>query len=49
MAQCWEASEPEEQSEIGNMWGSGRTTIATAFSDLLQQAWLRPVEQVVSP
>ncbi|KAL1832635.1 hypothetical protein ACET3Z_002286 [Daucus carota] len=46
MAQCWEASEPEEQSEIGNMWGSGRTTIATAFSDLLQQAWLRPVEQV---
>lgn len=46
MAQCWEASEPEEQSETGNMWGSGRATIATALSDLLQHAWLRPVQQV---
>lgn len=48
MAQCWEASEPEDQSETGNVWGSGRATIATALSDLLQQAWLRPVQQVVS-
>lgn len=47
MAQCWEASEPEEQSETSNVWGSGRATIATALSELLQQAWLRPAQQVV--
>ncbi|KAK1351828.1 hypothetical protein POM88_053969 [Heracleum sosnowskyi] len=47
MAQCWEASQPEEQSETGNLWGSGRSTIAIALPDLLQQAWLKPVQQLV--
>ncbi|KAL8100484.1 hypothetical protein AgCh_032661 [Apium graveolens] len=46
MTQCWDASEPEEQSETGNLRESGRATIATALSDLLQQAWQRPVQQV---
>ncbi|KAK1392438.1 hypothetical protein POM88_011494 [Heracleum sosnowskyi] len=46
---CSEASEPEEQSETDNLWGSGRATIATALSDLLQQAWLKPVQQLMDP
>ncbi|KAA8527975.1 hypothetical protein F0562_035156 [Nyssa sinensis] len=48
MAQCWEDSVPEEveQNESSEMWVSGRTTIARAFSDILQQAWLTPVQPV---
>uniref|UniRef100_A0A5B7BY10 Importin N-terminal domain-containing protein n=1 Tax=Davidia involucrata TaxID=16924 RepID=A0A5B7BY10_DAVIN len=46
MAQCWEDSVPEEveQNESSEMWLSGQATIARAFSDILQQAWLTPVQ-----
>ncbi|XP_059632005.1 importin beta-like SAD2 homolog [Cornus florida] len=45
MAQCWEDSVPEEvEQNESSEWVSGRNTIARAFSDLLQQAWLRPLQ-----
>ncbi|KAK3025333.1 hypothetical protein RJ639_043842, partial [Escallonia herrerae] len=46
MAQCWEASMPQEvaQNESSEMWLSGGATIAGAFSDLLQQAWIKPAK-----
>lgn len=48
MAQCWEDSMPEEgeQNESSDVWVSGRSTIANALSNLLQQAWLRPAQQM---
>lgn len=48
MTQCWEDSEPEEaeENESSDLWVSGCATIATAFSDLLQLAWLRPLQPV---
>ena len=50
MAQCWEDSMPEEgeQKESSEVWVSGRVTIVIALSTLLQQAWLRPAELMVS-
>ena len=50
MAQCWEDSMPEEgeQNESIEVWVSGRATIARALSNLLQQAWLRPAQEMVS-
>lgn len=50
MAQCWEGSEPEEagKNKPNEIWVSGCSTIAAAFSDLLQQAWLKPLQLVVS-
>ncbi|KAI3707610.1 hypothetical protein L6452_26236 [Arctium lappa] len=45
MAQCWEESLPEEGvNDLTNDVVSGRATIAKAFMDLLQEAWLRPAE-----
>ncbi|KAK3007116.1 hypothetical protein RJ639_016185 [Escallonia herrerae] len=46
MAQCWEASVPQEvaQNESSEMWLSGEAAIAGAFSDLLQQAWIKPAK-----
>ncbi|XP_009804028.1 importin beta-like SAD2 homolog isoform X3 [Nicotiana sylvestris] len=43
MAQCWEdsASEENEQDGSSQLWRSGQATMMRAFSDLLQQAWLR--------
>ncbi|KAI3993351.1 hypothetical protein MKX01_010094 [Papaver californicum] len=48
IAQMWEDSEPEEieEDESSDEWISGRATIAGAFSVLLQQAWLKPVQLV---
>ncbi|RZC88230.1 hypothetical protein C5167_016031 [Papaver somniferum] len=48
IAQTWEDSEPEEieEDESSDEWISGRSTIARAFSVLLQQAWLNPVQLV---
>ncbi|XAR56947.1 hypothetical protein NMG60_11024924 [Bertholletia excelsa] len=50
MAQCWEDSMPEEgeHNEPDRVWLSGRATIASALSNLLQQAWLRPSQQMES-
>lgn len=50
MAQCWEDSMPEEgeQNESSDAWVAGRSTIANALSNLLQQAWLRPAQEMVS-
>lgn len=50
MAQCWEDSMPEEgeQNESSDAWLAGRSTIANALSNLLQQAWLRPAQEMVS-
>ncbi|GMP76154.1 hypothetical protein CsSME_00032952 [Camellia sinensis var. sinensis] len=50
MAQCWEDSMPEEDdhNESSEVWVSGRATIARALSNLLQQGWLRPAQQMVS-
>ncbi|KVH89698.1 Armadillo-like helical [Cynara cardunculus var. scolymus] len=46
MAQCWEESLPEEvvNDLTNDVVVSGRATIAKAFIDLLQEAWLRPAE-----
>ncbi|XP_010270925.1 PREDICTED: importin beta-like SAD2 homolog isoform X1 [Nelumbo nucifera] len=46
MAQIWEDSVPEEtkQNESGEKWSSGWKNMAGAFSVLLQQAWIRPVQ-----
>ncbi|OVA16680.1 Importin-beta [Macleaya cordata] len=46
IAQSWEDSCPEEteQNESSEEWRSGRAAIARAFSILLQQAWLKPVQ-----
>ncbi|KAF7145239.1 hypothetical protein RHSIM_Rhsim04G0246500 [Rhododendron simsii] len=48
MAQCWEDSMPEEgeQNESSDAWVAGRSTIANALSNLLQQAWLRPAQEM---
>ncbi|CAL5415195.1 unnamed protein product [Camellia sinensis] len=48
MAQCWEDSMPEEDdhNESSEVWVSGRATIARALSNLLQQGWLRPAQQM---
>ncbi|KAI8561936.1 hypothetical protein RHMOL_Rhmol04G0380500 [Rhododendron molle] len=48
MAQCWEDSMPEEgeQNESSDVWIAGRSTIANALSNLLQQAWLRPAQEM---
>ncbi|KAL6952985.1 hypothetical protein U1Q18_041395 [Sarracenia purpurea var. burkii] len=48
MAQCWEDSMPEEgeQNESSEVGLSGQATIAGAFSNLLQQAWLRPAQRM---
>ncbi|KAK6930334.1 Importin-beta, N-terminal domain [Dillenia turbinata] len=42
MAQSWEDTVPEdfEQDKSSEKWVTGRRTIARAFSDLLQKAWL---------
>ncbi|KAL2534882.1 ARM repeat superfamily protein [Abeliophyllum distichum] len=46
VAQCWENSTPEESEENESYvtWVSRRTTIAKAFSVLLQRAWFRPFQ-----
>nr|GEW17502.1 importin beta-like SAD2 homolog [Tanacetum cinerariifolium] len=46
MAQCWEESLPEEGEDgvPNNVVVAGRATIAKALTNLLQVAWLRPVE-----
>lgn len=48
MAQCWEDSLPEEGADdiADNVVVAGRLTIAKAFTDLLQVAWLRSAETV---
>ncbi|KAL7178394.1 hypothetical protein ACSBR2_031525 [Camellia fascicularis] len=48
MAQCWEDSMPEEDdhNESSEVWVSGQATIARALSNLLQQGWLRPAQQM---
>lgn len=50
VAQCWEDSAPEgsEENESYVAWVSRRTTIAKAFSDLLQRAWFKPFQSMVS-
>ncbi|XP_023733599.1 importin beta-like SAD2 homolog [Lactuca sativa] len=50
MGQCWEESFPggvadDAQSEVVV---SGRATIDKAFTDLLQEAWLRPMEDEIT-
>ncbi|CAH1454615.1 unnamed protein product [Lactuca virosa] len=50
MGQCWEESFPggvadDAQSDVVV---SGRATIDKAFTDLLQQAWLRPMEDEIT-
>lgn len=49
MAKCWEEAVPEEE-ENGSiqMWASGQEAIKKAFSNLLQDAWLRPLQEMVS-
>lgn len=49
IAQSWEDSVPEEieDDESSEEWISGRTTIAKAFSVLLQQAWFKPARLMV--
>nr|XP_043608591.1 importin beta-like SAD2 homolog [Erigeron canadensis] len=46
MSQCWEESLAEEaENDVTNtVVVAGRATIAKAFTDLLQEAWLRPSE-----
>ncbi|GKC88055.1 importin beta-like SAD2 protein, partial [Tanacetum coccineum] len=46
MAQCWEESLPEEGEDgvPNNVVVAGRATIAKALTNLLQVAWLIPVE-----
>lgn len=46
MVQCWEESLPEEGEDgvTNNVVVAGRATIAKALTNLLQVAWLRPVE-----
>ncbi|XP_022844600.1 uncharacterized protein LOC111367768 isoform X2 [Olea europaea var. sylvestris] len=48
VAQCWEDSAPEgsEENESYVAWVSRRTTIAKAFSDLLQRAWFKPFQSM---
>ncbi|KAL3505566.1 hypothetical protein ACH5RR_030948 [Cinchona calisaya] len=48
MGQCWEDAVPEEIEENGSsqMWASGQEAIKKAFSDLLQHAWLRPLQDM---
>ncbi|THG02282.1 hypothetical protein TEA_012253 [Camellia sinensis var. sinensis] len=50
MTRCWENSMPEEDDhdESSEVWVSGRATIARDLSNLLQQGWLRPAQQMVS-
>lgn len=48
MSQCWEESMPEEEDHDvpNNVAVAGRATIAKAFTNLLQKAWLTPAERV---
>ncbi|XP_050374323.1 uncharacterized protein LOC126791868 isoform X2 [Argentina anserina] len=48
MAQIWESdmSEDVEENESSHKFLSGQATIGTAFSDLLQKAWLAPMHQL---
>lgn len=50
MAQSWENFMPDEfeQIESSEKWKFGQVAIAKDFSALLQQAWLRPIEPMVS-
>lgn len=45
MAQYWEGSLPDDD-ETNNAVATGRSTIATAFTDLLQVAWLTSAQNV---
>lgn len=48
MAQCWEESLPEEDENdvTNNIAVSNRAVISKAFTDLLQSAWLRPMDEI---
>uniref|UniRef100_A0A0D9XVL2 Importin N-terminal domain-containing protein n=1 Tax=Leersia perrieri TaxID=77586 RepID=A0A0D9XVL2_9ORYZ len=47
MAQAWESSAPDENEEIEmRAWQSGQSAIGQTFSQVLQKAWLLPVEQM---
>ncbi|XP_071706756.1 importin beta SMX1 [Rutidosis leptorrhynchoides] len=48
ISQCWEESLPEEEENVvtNNVAVVGRATIAKAFTDLLQRAWVTPAEMM---
>lgn len=49
IAHSWESFvlEESDKNESNEKWASGRTTIGRAFSALLQEAWLKPMQTLV--
>lgn len=49
MAQCWRDSIPDENesNEFEEVWLPGQAIIMKAFSDILQQAWLKSAQPMV--
>jgi len=47
LAQTWDSAEPDEDEDGGKAlanWKMGCTTVAITFSELLQRAWLAPMQ-----
>lgn len=47
LAQTWDSAEPDEDEDKGNAiasWKAGCATVAVTFSELLQRAWLAPLQ-----
>lgn len=47
LAQTWDSAEPDEDEDGGKAltnWKIGCATVANTFSELLQRAWLTPLE-----
>lgn len=47
LAQTWDSAEPDEDEDGGKAiasWKTGCATVAITFSELLQRAWLAPMQ-----
>lgn len=47
LAQTWDSAEPDEDEDGGKalvIWKTGCATVANTFSELLQRAWLAPMQ-----
>ncbi|KAG0569597.1 hypothetical protein KC19_6G101400 [Ceratodon purpureus] len=52
LAKAWETAEPDEDEDRGKIflkWKLGCTTIASKYAELLQQAWLAPLQEGTLP